>query len=133
MINWRAYLGFAFEKEAVGIDAVRDGVSDDWEPMENDRRLIRVLEKELAEHIENHTDRHERDQGRESDNPGWGRRGALGQRASNCGDETHGAADRKAQQEAQSVSEGEEVKEKGVRDWRSGRGEKQVGRRRNED
>lgn len=53
----------ALEEEGVWVHSIADGVSDDGEPVENKRRLIGVLEKELAQNIE---DDSECDEGRES-------------------------------------------------------------------
>lgn len=54
----------ALKEEGVRVHSIADGVSDDGEPVENKRWLIGVLEKELAQDIENNS---EGDEGRESD------------------------------------------------------------------
>ena len=51
------------EEEGVGVHAIGDGVSNDREPVENNRRFIWVLEQELAQDIEDDGDD---DEGRES-------------------------------------------------------------------
>lgn len=54
----------ALEEEGVWVHSIADGVADDGEPVENKRGLIWVLEKKLAQDVE---DDSEGDEGRESD------------------------------------------------------------------
>jgi hypothetical protein len=48
-----ANLCAAVEKESVRVDTVSDRTPDDGKPMEDNRRLVGVLEKQLVENIEN--------------------------------------------------------------------------------
>lgn len=40
------------KEELVWVNAVRDGVTDEWNPVEDYRWLIRVSKEQLLEHIE---------------------------------------------------------------------------------
>ena len=42
----------ACEEEFVWVDTVRDGTTDKWDPVEDDRRRLWVSEEQLAQHIE---------------------------------------------------------------------------------
>ncbi len=50
--NEREYLLAAFEEEDIRVDAVRDGAAEEWHPVEDQRRLVRVLEEQLAEDVD---------------------------------------------------------------------------------
>ena len=54
------YLFSTTEKEFVRINSVGNGTSEERHPVENDRRLIGVLEYKLAENIEYDRKRNER-------------------------------------------------------------------------
>jgi hypothetical protein len=47
-----AHLVSAALKEGIWVHAIGNGVSDDWEPVEDHRRLIWVLEEELVHEVE---------------------------------------------------------------------------------
>lgn len=55
------YLFSATEKELVRINSVGNGTSKERHPVENDRRLIGVLEYELVENVEYDSKRNERE------------------------------------------------------------------------
>lgn len=40
-------------KETIWVHAISDSVADDWKPVEDERRLIWVLEEQLAQDVEN--------------------------------------------------------------------------------
>ena len=42
----------ALEEESIRVHAITDSIANYWEPMEDNRRFIGILEKELAQDIE---------------------------------------------------------------------------------
>jgi hypothetical protein len=60
-----SYLGSHLLEEDRRVHAIRDGASDEWEPMEYKRGLIGILEKDLPCDIEKDG---EDDEGSEADN-----------------------------------------------------------------
>ena len=47
----------AIEEELVGINAVRDGATNERHPMEDQRRLCRVSEEQLLEDVQQHSEK----------------------------------------------------------------------------
>ena len=48
------HLGTAIVEEFIGVNAVTDSATEEWEPVEDDRRFMRVLEQELTQDIDHY-------------------------------------------------------------------------------
>jgi hypothetical protein len=87
------HLLLAGKEELVGVDAVGDGAADDGDPVEDERRLIGVLEQQLVEDVEDDGEQEEGAKaGRNED--GEGRVGGeVAHRAGDISENTHNCAE----------------------------------------